>query len=107
MAGKDHTLIIDSASLPLLPEALYFAENDYVTGGGRRNRKFMEGKADTSPLSPALCEIVFDPQTSGGLLVAVAPGEAEALCDAIRRDDLSAAIIGRVAARRESAVVFI
>ena len=107
MAGTGHSLVIDSSCLPVLPDALYFAENDYATGGGRRNRKFMEGKADVSALSPAFSEIVFDPQTSGGLLVAAAPDAAQELCDAIRRDDPAAAIIGKVMPVKEKAVLFV
>ena len=106
MAAGKHTLLIDSASLSILPGALGFAEDDYVTGGGGRNRRFMEGKADISALSPVLSEIVFDQQTSGGLLIAVASEAAQELCDAIRRDDPAAAIIGKVTARKENGVIF-
>jgi selenide,water dikinase len=106
MAGENYTLVIDSACLPLLPCALKFAEEGYVTGGGGRNRKFMEGRIDISSLPPPLGEIVFDPQTSGGLLIACDSEAAEELCGAIRRDDPSAAIIGKVLPRKEKAVIF-
>jgi selenide,water dikinase len=105
MAGKAYTLVIDGASLPLLPGALGFAENFYATAAAQRNRNYMEGKADVSSLSPALREIVFDPQTSGGLLIAAAPEAARELCDAIGRDDTAAAIIGEVIEREETAVL--
>ncbi|MDR2158649.1 MAG: selenide, water dikinase SelD, partial [Treponema sp.] len=45
MAGAAHTLIIDGASLPLLPGALGYAENFYATAAGQRNRNYIEGKA--------------------------------------------------------------
>jgi len=105
MAGDTFTVVIDSRSLPILSGALGFAEEDYVTSGGRRNRRAMENIADVSALPPALSEIVFDPQTSGGLLIAVAPEAADELCDAIRRDDPAAAIIGKVTAREGKAVI--
>ena len=104
MAGTQHSVVIESASLPLLSGALGFAENGYITSGGRRNRKFMEGKANVSALGAALCEIVFDPQTSGGLLMAVESVAARELLDLIRRDDPMAAIIGKVVPRKEHAV---
>jgi selenide,water dikinase len=107
MAGGAHTLVIDGASLPLLPGALGFAESFYATAAGQRNRNYMEGKADVSALPPALQEIVFDPQTSGGLLIAAAPGIAQELCNAICRDDPVAAIIGEVTDREGAAVVFV
>jgi selenide,water dikinase len=99
MAGDAFTLVIDSASLPLLEGALGFAENFYATAGGQRNRNFMAGRADLSGISPAMGEIVFDPQTSGGLLIALPAEEARALCDAIQADDPAAAIIGEVCPR--------
>jgi len=104
MAGEKHTLVIDSSSLPVLNGSLGFAEEGWITGGGGRNRRYMEGKTDVSALSPALSEIIFDPQTSGGLLIAVDSGAAKELCDAISRDDPSAAIIGKVTAREEMPV---
>ena len=106
MAGEKHSLVIDSASLPILNGAIGFAEDDYVTSGGRRNRNFIEGKADVSALSPAMQEIIFDPQTSGGLLIAAAAEAAGELLDSIRQDDPAVAIIGNVTARKEKAVIF-
>ncbi|MDR0878576.1 MAG: selenide, water dikinase SelD [Treponema sp.] len=107
MAGEKHTLIIDGASLPLLPGAFGFAENFYATAAGQRNRNYLAGKADVATLSPAMQEIVFDPQTSGGLLIAVAADKAAELCDAIRKDDPAAAIIGEVADRENFAVLLL
>ncbi|MDR2740598.1 MAG: selenide, water dikinase SelD [Treponema sp.] len=107
MAGKAYTLVIDGASLPLLPGALNFAENFYATAVGQRNRAYMESRADVSALSPAMREIVFDPQTSGGLLIAAAPEAAQELCDAIRIDDPVAAIIGEVVEREDAPVLIV
>jgi len=106
MAGSRHTLVIDSSSLPVLPGAIHCVEKGYITSGGRRNRNFIQGNVDISALSQNLSEIVFDPQTSGGLLIAVAPERAQELCDAIRRDDPAAAIIGKVVDRKEKTIVF-
>jgi selenide,water dikinase len=52
-------------------------------------------------------EIVFDPQTSGGLLIAAAAEEAQALCDEIRRNAGAAAIIGEVVPQEDYAVVLV
>jgi selenide,water dikinase len=107
MAAAAHTLLIDDASLPLIEGALGFAEDYYATAAGQRNRKFLEGKIDISGVSAALQEIIFDPQTSGGLLVSVAAEAAQGLCDAIRRDDPAAAIIGEVIDREDAAVIVV
>jgi selenide,water dikinase len=107
MAGEEHTLTIDAASLPLLPGALGFAENYLVTAAGQRNRGFMRGKAELSGLTAAMEEIVFDPQTSGGLLISVEGGRAGALLEEIQRDDPMAAIIGEVTDREEFPVIIL
>jgi selenide,water dikinase len=107
MAGASHTLVIDSESLPLLPGALMFAEKYFATAAGQRNRNFIEGKIHLTGVSAAMEEIVFDPQTSGGLLISAAPDKARELCDEIRRDDPAAAIIGEVIEREDTAVQII
>jgi selenide,water dikinase len=104
MAGERFTLVIDGGSLPLLEGALGFAERYYATAAGQRNRNFMGARADVSGIGAAMQEIVFDPQTSGGLLIAVAAEDAQALCGAIAQDDPAAAVIGEVC-RREAVSV--
>lgn len=101
MAGKNHTLVIDTDSLPLLPGAYDFAANYYATAAGQRNFNYFGDKFALENISPAMKEILFDPQTSGGLLISVPADKAQALCDAICRDDPQARIIGQVVARKE------
>lgn len=101
MAGDLHTVLIDSASLPLLPDAVSSAENECITSAGLRNRNYMQGKIRMDGLSTVMQEIVFDPQTSGGLLIAVAQQSAAELCAAIQRDDPLAVIIGKVTERKD------
>ena len=49
---------------------------------------------------------MFDPQTSGGLLISVARGEAEALLAAIQADDPAARIIGEITKREKDIIMF-
>ena len=58
-------------------------------------------------VSAAMQEIVFDPQTSGGLLISAAPEAARELFDEIRRDDPAAAIIGEVVEREDVPVLVV
>ena len=75
------TLRFDADALPLYAGALQAAEAGTRTGGDPRNRSHLQGKARCS--APAALEaIAYDPQTSGGLLAAVEPGDAAALVDA-------------------------
>ncbi|EOH92196.1 selenide, water dikinase [Enterococcus haemoperoxidus ATCC BAA-382] len=96
MAGDNVTLIIDTEQLPLLPQAYYYAEEFLATAAGQRNRQYIGSKVDLNTVSPAFQEILFDPQTSGGLLISVAAEKALECLKAIQKNDPVAAIIGEV-----------
>lgn len=74
------TFEIDSSSLPLYPEVLDIAARDVRTGGDARNRAAVQQHVTIAGDATTAHDIVaFDPQTSGGLLVAVDPASAEGL----------------------------
>ena len=91
---------LDAASVPLLPKAMELAEQGTIPGGTKRNRealgafvKFGGGSEVPEPLRVLL----FDAQTSGGLLIAVESDRANALVAALEREATPvAARIGRV-----------
>jgi len=81
-SGSGITLVIESAKLPLLRGAARLAEKGYVTGGCKRNQDYLEGKmAIDKSLREGLVQVALDPQTSGGLLIAVAKRHATKLID--------------------------
>ena len=88
---------ISSASVPLLPGARALAAAGVTTGGAQRNRSFAEALIDVDPAVPAAVEeLLHDPQTSGGLLLAVAPGQLARLWDELACRGVSAWQIGRL-----------
>lgn len=106
MAGNNQTFVIDTAQLPVLPFAYQYAEDFLATAAGQRNRNAMATKVDLTNIDPAFQELLFDPQTSGGLLISVAGEDAAALLEKIRETDPVAAIIGEVVAREaEQAII--
>lgn len=94
--GSRVTLRLQSTALPLLPGALRLALEGYITGGCKRNRTYLADKVRVLPEVPQdLNEVAFDPQTSGGLLIAAPEREAEALVrDLLNEGVLAAAMIG-------------
>ncbi len=104
MAGDDVTLTLDYDALPRFPMAEHFAEEFYFTAAGQRNRTHCGDSVSVASLPPAAQEVVFDPQTSGGLLLAVPAEEAEAMVRAVQQTDPAAAVVGVVDARRRVAV---
>jgi selenide,water dikinase len=85
---------------PIIPETFEFAAMGLIPGGAHKNRDFRGGIVDFSPsLDNLFRDILFDPQTSGGLLICVAEEAAEGLLERLReKGSDQAAIIGRVVA---------
>ncbi len=104
--GSGVTLRFEAQALPLLPEVLELAQKGYLTGGGKRNRSYLDGKVQVSPeVEKDLEEVAFDPQTSGGLLIAVAQEEGEALLSELKKEGLDAATLnGQVEPQGELSV---
>lgn len=96
--GAGLTIRLDIASLPLLSEAELLAQKGCVTGASHRNWKsYGESVVLPEALEDWRRHVLTDPQTSGGLLVAVAAEEAENLVRHIRDNGYPrASIIGRV-----------
>ncbi|GHV27760.1 selenide, water dikinase SelD [Spirochaetia bacterium] len=101
------SIILYPDALPVIPAAVEYANQYLLTAAGQRNRNRAAQQADVSALPFAAQELLFDPQTSGGLLIAVSPDEAEALTARIREaGDGCAAIIGELAPRAEKVIMF-
>ena len=99
--GSGVTLLIEESDLPLLPGALELSREGMIPGGGRRNREFYgPGVKVSEEVADEMAEIVFDPQTSGGLLIALSESEAHSLlADLQKSGNNDASIIGRVTQR--------
>jgi selenide,water dikinase len=107
MAGDSAAIVLYPDALPLIPEAVDYANDYLLTAAGQRNRNRVEKAVDVSLLPFATQELMFDPQTSGGLLIAAPPGEAEELVLRIRNaGDEYAAIIGEIVPRSENLIRF-
>ncbi len=92
-------LVIEAASVPALPGGLAYAAQGIVTGGGERNREGLAGHVSIeAKIDPAVEHLLYDPQTSGGLLIALAPAAAEAMVARLHADGLPGASVGRVEA---------
>ncbi len=91
------TLEIHSAKLPILPGALEAIAAGAIPGGLNNNRSFVESCVQASPtLDPARLTLLYDPQTSGGLLISLPATDANRLLET-----LPATIIGEVTDRKE------
>jgi selenide,water dikinase len=91
-SGSGITLIIESAKLPLLKSAVRLAEKGYITGGCKRNKDYLDDKmAIEKSIREGLVEVALDPQTSGGLLIAVAKRHAAKVVEDLHAAGVAAA----------------
>ena len=91
------SLEIDHRAVPLLPGALDAAREGMIPGGLKNNREFL---GDCVGFAPGIPEqnraLLYDPQTSGGLLVAIAAEAADLTLASFARQGVKTARIGRV-----------
>lgn len=100
-AGSKVCLELEYRSVDYLPGAAAAARAGHLAGGLKSNREFLEGCVEFDETVPSeFRALLFDPQTSGGLLAAVAEEAAEAALEALSRRGIRARRIGRVAAKR-------
>ena len=91
------SLEIEHQRVPLLPGALDAARGGLLPGGLKNNREFLgDCVGFTAHVSEEHRALLFDPQTSGGLLVALAADALEATLKSFERHSVPAARIGRV-----------
>jgi selenide,water dikinase len=104
--GSGVTLRIEESDLPLLPGVLELSREGMTPGGGRRNREFFGPRVWISDeVADEMAEVVFDPQTSGGLLLALAEADAYALLAELQLEgNAEATIIGRAIERDRFAI---
>lgn len=99
--GSGVTLEIDASAIRFLPGALEYARAGAVPGGLKNNREFAGScVAAESMIDPSVEDLLYDPQTSGGLLISLAASDATRLeqrIDGCYR-------VGRVVARREKPI---
>ena len=94
--GSDVQLEIDTAAIDLISEALDFARMGILPAGMYRNRTFAEPMVDAGDTELAVQDVLYDPQTAGGLLIACDPEDADALFAALKPAVPSAQRVGTV-----------
>ena len=105
--GTDVGLVINSADVPYFPEVVELSEMGMIPGGLHRNREFRMNMVEFNPdVLLFMSDVLFDPQTSGGLLIAVPEPQAALLVEKMHKEGIEeAAIIGDVVAHPKGRIV--
>lgn len=93
-AASNVTLKINKDNIPYIKEAKEYAEMGLVPEGSYNNRNYLVGKYEFRNVPMWLQDILFDPQTSGGLMITCRTNEADIIMKELKNLDLESAIIG-------------
>jgi selenide, water dikinase len=100
------TIEIDSASVPLINGAMELVVAGMLTGADKTNREYVgEDVSIAESLDPNLMKLFYDPQTAGGLLLAIAEEKADQLLRELRLNYPRAAIIAHVSSRSSKRII--
>lgn len=100
------TIEIDSSRVPLIPGALDLATQGMLTSGDKTNREYVgEDVSFANHLDPNIVKLFYDPQTAGGLLLAIEGGRSSDLLKDLRNNYPRAEIIGRALERGKAAII--
>jgi len=105
MVTPEYSIHVEAGNVLYISEAERLAAEYLITGGGVKNRKFLQDKVDLQGLSMPTEEILFDPQTSGGLLLSVHKDDADELLAALGEQKQPCCMIGEVIPRKNSNII--
>mgnify|MGYP000000840481 FL=1 len=104
--GSDVTIHFMTEEIPYHKEALSMADLGMIPEGAYRNRKYAsEGVSKTKKINRALEDILYDPQTSGGLMIAVSEHDAKNLLEDLQNTIPCAKIIGYIEEKEEKSII--
>jgi selenide,water dikinase len=102
-SGSNVTMVIDRGKVPIINGALDLARMGLIPAGTYRNKDYLKGNIDLEGSEDEIMDILFDPQTSGGLLISVPEEKAGVLLSRInQKQDIRASIIGNVVEKEDT-----
>lgn len=101
MLDGTHSCQIFAEQVPVMQNVLEYADEFYLTAAAQKNRNHVEPYVKFENIPFAMEEVLFDPQTSGGLLLAVHPEDAEEMLLEMRDAGLPAAVVGAITEKSE------
>jgi selenide, water dikinase len=100
------TILIEPGAVPVLDGALQLAATGMLTSGDKTNREYIGADIEIDEgVDKNLVKLLFDPQTAGGMLIAVSPDRAEDLLERLRENYFGARIIGRAVTKGSHSII--
>lgn len=105
MSDISYSILVNSKNVQILENALELAKEFYITGNGQKNRNYLDGDIILNNITFEMQEILFDPQTSGGLLISLPSNEAEQLVKEMNDNQIDASIVAKVINRKNTNII--
>ena len=105
MVTAEYSILVETENVLYIKEAKRLAEEFLITGGGIKNRMYLKEFVDFQNVCMPMEEILLDPQTSGGLLISVHKDDADALLEALGKQDPKCCMVGEVIPRTEKNII--
>jgi selenide,water dikinase len=104
-SGSDKTFILEKELVPYIEESKEYAKEFYITSGGQKNRNHLGDRVLFNDVPFWLQEILFDPQTSGGLLFSIPNEFADEILNKLNKLKIKSSILGRVEKKQEKSII--
>lgn len=99
--GSNLTFYIHTEEIPVISGALDYASMGLVPGGAYKNREYTQGRVSSEIPDTPMEDVLYDPQTSGGLLISIGKENAEEAMKVLEKMPFSCAVIGEVRAKED------
>ena len=104
MVEDHHTAVLWGESLPFIPGCREYVEEFYLTAAAQRTRNHLQERVEFEKVPFYIEELLFDPQTSGGLLASISPEEGEQALREIAALGLPCGKIGQITEKKEKSI---
>ena len=105
--GSHITINLEASLVPIIDDAKSLAEMGIIPAGAYKNRAFCKGKiTNANVVSEMIEDLLYDPQTSGGLLIAIPESDSDLFIESLKsKYDLPVSKIGYVSERKDTALI--
>lgn len=105
MLDNQYTCIVDSQNILYFDECKEYINEFYLTAAAQKNRNFIQEKVRFDIDDFVLEEIMYDPQTSGGLLISVSQKDANEIVKRMNENNIFASIVGKIVKKQEKDII--
>lgn len=107
MLGADGSARVDSLRIPVLPQAKGYAQEFFYTAAGQRNRNHFQSGVEFRGIPFSMEEVLYDPQTSGGLLVSLPEAYADEAVSDLKKLGMPCGIVGKITDEKDGKIVVV